>query len=206
LSYREGPEQEPKTRFFQRGRELESVYDNHKYTDEERDVLKEYESLDYLPPHSTAYKHWLKRQPRRLDWDRWVMMGIIGFSVGFVGFLLHQAIDAISKYKWDKASDLIEDKNFAYAWSFVMLVSVSLVFISTAIIVLCRPAAAASGLPELIGFLNGTIVRHIFNVKTFLAKFFSCLAAVASGLPVGPEGPMIHMGYYMKILLMLYTV
>ena len=60
---------------------------------------------------------------------------------------------------------------------------------------LCRPSAAASGLPELIGFLNGTVVRHIFNIKTLVAKFFSCLAAVASGLPVGPEGPMIHMGY-----------
>ena len=56
LSYREGPEEEPKTGFFQRGRELESVYDNHKYTDDEREVLKDYESLDYLPPHSTAYK------------------------------------------------------------------------------------------------------------------------------------------------------
>ena len=36
------------------------------------------------------------------------MMGLIGFSVGFVGFLLHQAIDAISDYKWDKASQYIE--------------------------------------------------------------------------------------------------
>ena len=45
-----------KTGFFQRGRELESVYDNHRYNDEERAVLAGYESLDYLPPHSTAYK------------------------------------------------------------------------------------------------------------------------------------------------------
>jgi chloride channel 7 len=57
-----------------------------------------------------------------------------------------------------------------------------------------RPSAAGSGIPELIGFLNGTIVRHIFNVKTMAVKFFSCVFAVASGLPVGPEGPMIHLG------------
>lgn len=56
LTYTEGPQEDPKTSFFQRGRELESVYDNHKYTDHERKVLAEYESLDYLPPHSTAYK------------------------------------------------------------------------------------------------------------------------------------------------------
>ena len=56
-----------------------------------------------------------------------------------------------------------------------------------------RPAAG-SGIPELIGFLNGTVISAIFNVKTFFVKFFSCVFAVASGLPVGPEGPMIHLG------------
>ena len=49
-------------------------------------------------------------------------------------------------------------------------------------------------MPELIGFLNGTLIRHIFNIKTFAVKFFSCALAVGSGMPVGPEGPMIHMG------------
>lgn len=58
-----------------------------------------------------------------------------------------------------------------------------------------RPSAAGSGIPEVTGFLNGTMVRHIFNVKTLAVKFFSCVAAVGCGLPVGPEGPMIHMGY-----------
>lgn len=57
-----------------------------------------------------------------------------------------------------------------------------------------RPAAGGSGIPELIGFLNGTQVRHIFNVKTLVIKFLSCCLSVGSGLPIGPEGPMIHLG------------
>ena len=57
-----------------------------------------------------------------------------------------------------------------------------------------RPSAGGSGIPELIGFLNGTVVRHIFNVKTMVVKFLSCCAAVGAGMPVGPEGPMIHLG------------
>eukprot|EP00058_Branchiostoma_floridae_P014365 XP_002599853.1 hypothetical protein BRAFLDRAFT_95543 [Branchiostoma floridae] len=153
--------------FFARGREFESVYVNHRYTAQEREELSKFDSLDYLPSHSFAYKNWIKRQPSRLDWDRWVMMGLIGFSVGFLGFLLHQIIEIISEYKWDKAEDFIK---------------------------YLRPSAGGSGMPELIGFLNGTVVRHIFNVKTFVVKFLSCACAVASGLPVGPEGPMIHMG------------
>jgi len=49
-------------------------------------------------------------------------------------------------------------------------------------------------MPELIGYLNGTLVRHIFGLRTLIVKFLSCTLAVGSGLPVGPEGPMIHMG------------
>ena len=63
-----------------------------------------------------------------------------------------------------------------------------------------RPSAGGSGIPELIGFLNGTVVRHIFNVKTMVVKFLSCCAAVGSGMPVGPEGPMIHLGYHLYVI------
>lgn len=50
-------------------------------------------------------------------------------------------------------------------------------------------------MPELIGFLNGTLIRNVFGIKTAIVKFLSCVCAVGSGLPVGPEGPMIHLGY-----------
>ena len=36
------------------------------------------------------------------------MMGIIGFSVGIVGFLLHQIIDIISEFKWELTSYYIQ--------------------------------------------------------------------------------------------------
>lgn len=36
--------------------------------------------------------------------------------------------------------------------------------------------------------------HQILNIRTFAVKFLSAATAVGSGLPVGPEGPMIHMG------------
>ncbi|XP_033125254.1 chloride channel protein B-like [Anneissia japonica] len=181
------------SRFFAKGRDFESRYVNHKYTKQERELLATYESLDYLPPHSHAYKSWLRKQPARLEWDRWLMMAFIGFSTGFIGFLLHQAIDLISDYKWEKTEEYLKE-SYIKSWGWLYGISLALVLIGSSIVVFLRPSAAGSGMPELIGFLNGTLVRNIFNIKTLIVKFFSCLCAVSSGLPVGPEGPMIHMG------------
>ena len=57
-----------------------------------------------------------------------------------------------------------------------------------------QPAAAGSGIPEIIGFLNGTRIKDIFKVQTLIVKFLSCAFAVGCGMPVGYEGPMIHLG------------
>ena len=35
-------------------------------------------------------------------------MGLIGVSVGLIGFLLHQIIDVIADTKWDKAAEFIK--------------------------------------------------------------------------------------------------
>ena len=40
----------------------------------------------------------------RLDWDRWVMMGMIGVTIGIVGFLLHNVIHLIAEVKWERAN------------------------------------------------------------------------------------------------------
>ena len=57
------------------------------------------------------------------------------------------------------------------------------------------PPASGSGIPEVIGFLNGTVMRRVLNLPALIVKFFSCSLAVGAGMPIGPEGPMIHMGY-----------
>ena len=74
-------------------------------------------------------------------------------------------------------------------------VGYSLIFlVSSSMLVLYQPAAAGSGIPEIIGFLNGTRIKDIFKMQTLIVKFLSCAFAVDSGMPVGYERPMIHLG------------
>ncbi|ELU08671.1 hypothetical protein CAPTEDRAFT_215079 [Capitella teleta] len=179
--------------FLTRGRDFESVYTNHRYTQKEREILSNHDSFDYLPGHSVVYKEWLRRQPARLDWDRWIMMGLIGVSIGVVYFLLHQPIHLMSHFKWHKAEHLLHD-GLLKTWGWVLGFSVFFASISSASVAFLCLTAGGSGIPEVIGFLNGTVMRHVLNLRAFCIKFFSCCCAVGAGLPVGPEGPMIHMG------------
>jgi H+/Cl- antiporter ClcA len=45
-----------------------------------------------------------------------------------------------------------------------------------------------------MAYLNGTHMPKVMNLKTLGVKFLSAALAVGSGLPVGPEGPMVHIG------------
>ena len=201
---------------------------NRKYSEEEKKLLNSYNSMDYMPPHSQVskdldsphirnrnrkrrkwpkllslqvYTSWLAEQPDQLAWERWLMMAIIGIATGITGFLLHQIIEVIADCKWEFAKSFLLEGDLLLSWLTASAYSLGLVLLSTASVVLLSPSAAGSGTPELISFLNGTMIKQFFNIETFLVKFGSCALAVGAGLPVGPEGPMIHLGSLIGALL-----
>uniref|UniRef100_UPI00398EEAAD chloride channel protein B-like n=1 Tax=Pristiophorus japonicus TaxID=55135 RepID=UPI00398EEAAD len=165
-----------------------------KYTQKDRESLASHESLDYLPSHSDIYKKWLREIPYRSDWDYWFMMGFIGIAVGILGFFVHQAIDTLIKLKWKLVLHYIQNNQFFLTWICVVGIGVAMVTLSSGVVLFFCPSGTPSGLPEVIGFLNGASVHYIFHIKTLIGTLVSCVLAVASGLFCGPEGPMIHMG------------
>jgi chloride channel 7 len=57
-----------------------------------------------------------------------------------------------------------------------------------------EPYAAGSGIPEIKAFLNGVDIKGIVRFPVLVHKVFAMCFAVAGGLPLGKEGPMIHSG------------
>ncbi|NXF38816.1 CLCB protein, partial [Nyctibius bracteatus] len=135
------------------------------------------------------------------EWDRWLLMGLIGTAVGLLGFLTHQIIDSLIKLKWDLMENYLQvskrngqDGNIHMTWLCALGSGLAIVVLSSGSVLFFCPAGSPAGLPEIIGYLNGTCIHHLFNIKTFLGTFVSCVLAVASGLFCAPEGPMIHLG------------
>ncbi|OXB75114.1 UNVERIFIED_CONTAM: hypothetical protein H355_003192 [Colinus virginianus] len=78
------------------------------YHCEEREQPVSHESLDYLPSHSGVYKKWLQEKTYGKEWDRWLLMGLIGTAVGMLGFLTHQIVDSLVKLKWDLVENYLK--------------------------------------------------------------------------------------------------
>ena len=45
-----------------------------------------------------------------------------------------------------------------------------------------------------MAFLNGNAVPDLLTPRTLAAKFVGVLCGCASGLAIGPEGPMVQLG------------
>lgn len=45
-----------------------------------------------------------------------------------------------------------------------------------------------------MAYLNGNHVPNLLRLRTLVSKFIGTICAVSAGLPMGPEGPMVHMG------------
>ena len=76
-----------------------------------------------------------------------------------------QIIDLISEVKWEQTKKFILEGDFTTAWLWTFAYS-SVFLVMSALLVAYQPAAAGSGIPEIIGFLNGTRIKDIFKVRS----------------------------------------
>ncbi|KAJ3410942.1 glycerol ethanol, ferric requiring protein [Chytridiales sp. JEL 0842] len=85
-------------------------------------------------------------------------------------------------------------KLFILNW-FIYVIFSTLIATAAAFLVLgLSPLAAGSGTPEVKTILGGFSIPNFLSSKTLLVKAVALPLTVASGLCVGKEGPMIHLG------------
>ena len=62
--------------------------------------------------------------------------------------------------------------------------------------------AVGSGIPRMKSVLSGTHIHHFLSLRTLLAKSVGLLLVFSSGLPIGREGPYVHLSCCIAIMLM----
>ena len=53
--------------------------------------------------------------------------------------------------------------------------------------------ASGSGIPRMKAVLTGQHIHHFLSLRTLLAKSAGLVLVYASGIPIGREGPYVHL-------------
>jgi chloride channel 7 len=162
------------------------------------------ESMDFEEVESVMWrKHQLRRffQDRGYWWTtarkrtawKWILVILIGILVGAFGAFVQYFTEILTKWRFETANSLIDQGNWSGAYFSYLAISLLL---GTTAGVLCWlvPLAAGSGIPEIKSFLNGVNIRGLVRLRVLLAKVVGVCFSVSSGLPIGKEGPMVHIG------------
>lgn len=156
------------------------------------------ESIDFDIFESDEYlkQAFVGRQSRPLSAlavTRWALVAATGLGTGLTGALIDFFLEKLVAFRFDTLRSLI-DKGPLEVLFFHVALCVSLAAVAGALVCFVEPLAAGSGIPEVKCRLNGVDLPNIVAPKTYVAKAVGVLFSVASGLPCGKEGPMIHSG------------
>ena len=164
------------------------------------------ESINYHVPDTKreeAYVAALKPDARQFRAQfLWFLYGAIGIAVsitvlGALGFT-----DWILKKRAYATKVQLERNDLAMGWAVWTGSSLGLCAVAV-LMVLIEPAAASSGIPGLVAFLNGVMPKggkspltgnetSFISWQTMICKLAGMLCSIPSGLAIGPEGPIIH--------------
>ena len=131
---------------------------------------------------------------------KWAVTLLVGAAVGALAFLVEHSVTVTTRARLaiiQRVLDANADdppRGFLAA-SAVAVASAVLLAVPAALLVLrVSPAAAGAGVALVMASLDGVHVPRLFSLSTALVKVFGTILSVSSGLPVGPEGPLVHIG------------
>ncbi|CAH1972130.1 unnamed protein product [Acanthoscelides obtectus] len=78
---------------------------------------------------------------------------------------------------------------------------VCLVLFSAGFVQLVAPQAIGSGIPEMKTILRGVALKEYLTFRTLIAKIVGLTAVLGSGMPLGKEGPFVHIASISATLL-----
>eukprot|EP00026_Physarum_polycephalum_P002045 Phypoly_transcript_02049.p1 GENE.Phypoly_transcript_02049~~Phypoly_transcript_02049.p1 ORF type:complete len:942 (+),score=158.82 Phypoly_transcript_02049:112-2937(+) len=163
----------------------------------ERKLLTKFESLDYTTIYNKSYRTELYQRffdvTGDYEWLRWILSFFIAVLIGFIAWISKAAITNLTEGKfW--VVEQANEYSLVLGFFVYFLSNIAIAALGSIIAVYYEPTSAGSGIPEVKAYLNGTKVPRFLRMRTLFGKVTSMICANSSGLQVGAEGPMIHVG------------
>jgi len=160
--------------------------------------MKSYEALDFASHfsdmHSLTELRRTSSERRWLYFWNWATYVGVGVSVGVVAWCIKSTAAALTALKVSTAQRLVGEGQIGAAFATWLLLSVAFGGVAAVLTIYVESAAAGSGIPEVKAFLNGTKIPRFLTPTAGLVKVVGIVFSVSSGLIIGMEGPLIHIG------------
>ena len=131
--------------------------------------------------------------------EDWVFLAILGIIMAIVSFIMDYGISICNTSRiwlYHHVSDHVAVQYFMW-----VTLPVFLVLFSAGFVHILAPQAIGSGIPEMKTILRGVVLKEYLSFKTFIAKAIGLTATLGSGMPLGKEGPFVHIASIMATLL-----
>ncbi|XP_011503467.1 PREDICTED: chloride channel protein 2 [Ceratosolen solmsi marchali] len=140
-----------------------------------------------------AWKH----TGARLGED-WVFLALLGIIMALISYAMDRGISMCNNGQW-----LYEDLTSHPVLQYLAWVSlpVCLVLFSAGFVHIIAPQSIGSGIPEMKTILRGVALKEYLTFRTLVAKIVGLTATLGSGLPLGKEGPFVHIASIVATLL-----
>ncbi|XP_072297591.1 chloride channel protein 2a isoform X3 [Eucyclogobius newberryi] len=131
--------------------------------------------------------------------EDWIFLILLGLLMALVSWVMDYAIAFCQEgQKWMHGG-LGSNLPLQYiAW---VTYPVVLITFSAGFTQILAPQAVGSGIPEMKTILRGVVLKEYLTFKTFVAKVIGLTCALGSGMPLGKEGPFVHVASLCAALL-----
>ncbi|XP_077579983.1 chloride channel protein 2a [Stigmatopora nigra] len=131
--------------------------------------------------------------------EDWIFLILLGLLMALVSWVMDYAIAFCQEaQKWMYGG---LDSNLLLQYIAWVSYPVVLITFSAGFTQILAPQAVGSGIPEMKTILRGVVLKEYLTFKTFVAKVIGLTCALGSGMPLGKEGPFVHVASLCAALL-----
>ncbi|XP_046732064.1 chloride channel protein 2a isoform X5 [Silurus meridionalis] len=131
--------------------------------------------------------------------EDWIFLILLGLVMAMVSWVMDYTIAFCQQaQKWMYGG---LDSNMLLQYLAWVAYPVVLITFSAGFTQILAPQAVGSGIPEMKTILRGVVLKEYLTFKTFVAKVIGLTCALGSGMPLGKEGPFVHVASLCAALL-----
>lgn len=163
------------------------------------------ESLDYEPVQNKIFYDRMKASKANRKFygytgstlAKFLVTVLTGIITGVFAVIMTKSVGFLIEWKMEFIQETLDEPGkhgVLLAFIYHSLYSSALVAIAVALVQYWAPASAGAGVTLVMAYLNGNHIPNLLRLRTLVTKLVGTICAVSAGMPMGPEGPMVHIG------------